>query len=82
MLARSPISSFDPAEAYASENLSYLEKILQANIESGMQQENRNRLGGETTTTKGIDQESFQSDTNINEDNDVVVGRCDDGHIK
>ena len=82
MLARSPISSFDPAEAYPSENLSYLEKILQANFESGMQEENRNRLGGDITTTNGIDQESFQSGTNINEDNDVVVGRCDDGHIQ
>ena len=82
MLARSPISSFDTVEAYASENLSYLEKILQANIESGMQEENRNRLGGGITTTNGIDQETFQSGTNINEDNDVVVGRCDDGHIQ
>ena len=82
MLARSPISSFDTVEAYASENLSYLEKILQANIESGMQEENRNRLGGGITATNGIDQESFQSGTNINEDNDVVVGRCDDGHIQ
>lgn len=82
MLARSPISSFDTVEAYASENLSYLEKILQANIESGMQEENRNRLDGGITATNGIDQESFQSGTNINEDNDVVVGRCDDGHIQ
>jgi hypothetical protein len=82
MSARSPISSFVPAEAYASENISYLEKILQANIESGMQGENRNRLGGGITTTNGIDQGSFQSGTNINEDNDVVVGRCDDGHIQ
>jgi hypothetical protein len=32
--------------------------------------------------TDGIDQESFQSGTNINEDNDMVVGRCDDGHIR
>ena len=32
--------------------------------------------------TDGIDQESFQSGTNINEDNDMVVGRCDDGHIQ
>ena len=82
LLARSPISSFDTVEAYASENLSYLEKILQANIESGMQEENRNRLGGGITATNGIYQESFQSGTNINEDNDVVVGRCDDGHIQ
>jgi hypothetical protein len=83
MSARSPISSFAPAEAYASENISYLEKILQANIESGMQGDNsRNRLGGGITTTNGIDQGSFQSGTNINEDNDVVVGRCDDGHIQ
>ena len=47
-----------------------------------MQEENRNRLGGDITTTKGIDQESFQTGTNINEDNDVVVGRCDDGHFQ
>jgi hypothetical protein len=59
-----------------------LEKILQAKIESGMSEDDRNRLGGGITTTNGIDQESFQSGTNINEDNDVVVGRCDDGHIQ
>ena len=61
MSARSPISSFVPAEAYASENDgSYLESILQANIGSGMQGENRNRLGGGITTTNGIDQKSFE----------------------
>ena len=40
----------------------YLRKytyILQANIGSGMQGENRNRLGGGITTTNGIDQKSF-----------------------
>jgi hypothetical protein len=60
MSARSLISSFDRAEAYASENdVSYLESILQANIVSGMQGENRNRLGRGITTTNGIDQKSF-----------------------
>ena len=84
MSARSPISSFDPAEAYASENIFYLENLLQANIESGKQEDNNNRdrVSVGTTTTDGIDQESFQSGTNINEDSDVVVGRCDDGHIQ
>jgi hypothetical protein len=41
MSTRSPISSFDPAGAYVSENISYLENILQANIESGKQEDNR-----------------------------------------
>jgi hypothetical protein len=82
MSARSLISSFDRAEAYAPENVSYLEKILQANIESKMQEDNRNRQSGGVMATNGIDQESFQSGTNINEDNDVVVGRCGDGHIQ
>jgi hypothetical protein len=83
--ARSPISSFDPAEAYASENIFYLENLLQANnIELGKQEDNNNRhrVSAGTTTTDGIDQESFQSGNNISEDNDVVVGRCDDGHIQ
>jgi hypothetical protein len=82
MSARLLISSFPPAEAYAPENVSYLDKILQANIESKMQEDNRNRQSGGVMGTNGIDQESFQSGTNINEDNDVVVGRCDDGHIQ
>lgn len=60
MSARSPISSFAPAEAYAPENdVSQKVYILQANIGSGMQGENRNRLGGGITTTNGIDQKSF-----------------------
>ena len=60
MSARSPISSFAPAEAYAYENdVSHLESILQANIESGMPEDGRNRLGGGITTTNGIDQKSF-----------------------
>jgi translation elongation factor EF-1alpha len=29
-----------------------------------------------------VDQGSFQGGTNINEDNDVVIGRCNDGHIQ
>ena len=84
MLARSPIiSSFGAAEAYTSENIAYLENIIQANIESGKQEDNTDRvISGGTTTTDAVDQESFQSGTNINEDNDVVVGRCDDGHIQ
>jgi len=84
MLARSPIiSSFDAAEAYTSENIAYLEHIIQSNIESEKQEDNTDRvISGGTTTTDAVDQESFQSGTNINEDNDVVVGRCDDGHIQ
>jgi hypothetical protein len=43
---------------------------------------NRNRLRGSVTATNGIGQESFQSGTNINEDNDGLIGRCDDTHIQ
>ena len=47
-----------------------------------MPEDNRNRQRGGVMAANGIDQESFQSGTNINEDHDVVVGKCDDGHIQ
>ncbi len=45
---------------------------------------NRNAVSssGSVTVTNSVDQGSFQGSTNINEDNDVVIGRCNDGHIQ
>ncbi len=83
MLAISPISSFGPAAAYPSESVSYLEKILQADVGSGKQENNRNRLSSDgVMVTNVVDQELFQGGTNVYRDNDVVVGRCDDGQIQ
>lgn len=85
MLANSPISSFRPAAAaHASENVSYIEKMLQTQFGFGKQEDNnRNRLSSSSVTVaKGVSQELFQGGTNLNLDNDVIVGRCDGGHIQ
>lgn len=85
LLAKSPLSSFRPAAAaHASENVSFIEKIVQTQFGFGKQEDNnRNRLSSSTVTvTKGMNQELFQGGTNINQDNDVIVGRCDGGHIQ
>ncbi len=85
MLAKSPISSFRPAAAaHASENVPYIEEILQTQFGFGKQEDNnRNRLSSSgVTVTKGMNQELFQGGTNVHQDNDVIVGRCDGGHIQ
>jgi hypothetical protein len=85
MLAKSPISSFHPAAAaHASENVSLIEKIVQTQFGHGKQEDNnRNRLSSSSVTiTKGMNQELFQGGTNVNQDNDVIVGQCDGGHIQ
>jgi hypothetical protein len=84
MLASPLKSFFGPAVAYASEDVSPIENILQLDIGSGKPAGNRNAVssGGSVTVTNSVDQGSFQGGTNINEDNDVVIGRCNDGHIQ
>ncbi len=83
MLATSPISPFGPTAAYASESLAYLEKILEADTGYGKQQDDGNRLtNGGGAINNAVNVELFQGGSNINRDNDVLVGRCDDGHIQ
>ena len=82
ILTGSPISSFGLTAAYPSENLIYIEKILQAGIGSENQEYDRiNGVSYGGVVTSSREQHSFQSSSNINEDNDVIVGRCYDGDI-
>jgi hypothetical protein len=85
LLAKSPISSFRPAAAaHASENVSLIENIVQTQFGFGKQEDNNsNRLSSSSATvTKGMNQELFQGGTNVNQDNDVIIGQCDGGHIQ
>lgn len=85
MLAKSPISSFRPAAAaHTSENVSFIENIVQTQFGFGKQEDNNsNRLSSSSVkVTKGMNQELFQGGTNVNQDNDVIVGKCDGGHIQ
>jgi hypothetical protein len=85
VILASPLKSFfGPAAAYASEDVSPMENILQLDIGSGKPAGNRNAVSsrGSVTVTNSVDQGSFQGGTNINEDNDVVIGRCNDVHIQ
>lgn len=46
---------------------------------------NRNTVSGGSggvTITDSVAQGPFQGITNVNEDDDVVIGRCTDGHIQ
>jgi hypothetical protein len=77
MLASPIISFFGPAAAYASDDVSHMENILQLDIGSGKPMGNRNTVsGGGVTVTDSVTQGPFQGITNVNEDNDVVIGRC------
>jgi hypothetical protein len=90
MLASPLKSFFGPAAAYASEDVSRMENILQLDIGSGKPVGNRNAVSSssssssdsDVTVTNSADQGSFQDGTNINQDNDVVIGQCSDGHIQ
>jgi hypothetical protein len=83
MLASPIISFFGPAAAYASDDVSHMENILQLDIGSGKPMGNRNTVsGGGVTVNDSVAQGPFQGITNVNEDNDVVIGRCTDGHIQ
>jgi hypothetical protein len=82
ILTGSPISSFGLTAAYPSENLTYIEKIAQAGIGSENQEYDRiNEVSYDGVATSSREQQSFQSSSNINEDNDVIVGRCYNGDV-
>jgi hypothetical protein len=82
ILAGSSVSSFGLTAAYPSENLTYIEKIARAGIGSENQEYDRiNEVSYDEVATSSREQQSFQSSSNINEDNDVIVGRCYDGDI-
>ena len=82
ILAGSSVSSFGMTAAYPSENLTYIEKIAQAGIGSENQEYDRiNEVSYDEVATSSREQQSFQSSSNINEDNDVIVGRCYNGDV-
>ena len=82
ILAGSPISSFGLTTAHPSVNLTYIEKMAQAEIGSGNQEYERiSELGYDGMLTNSRERQLFQSSSNIHEDNDVIVGRCYDGDI-
>lgn len=82
ILAGSPISSFGLTTAYPSVNLTYFEKIAQAEIGSGNQEYERiNELSYDGTLTNLREQQSIQSSSNVHKDNNVIIGRCYDGDI-
>src|SRR5687767_2445781 len=86
MVAASPIPFISPSPAYAAvaaEDIPYMSRILQTNFASANQESNSNNMatgGGIVTNT--VEQRLFQGSTNINEDNDVLIGRCIDGHVE
>ncbi len=82
ILAGSPISSFGLTTAYPSVDLTYIEKIAQADIEYENQEYERiNELSYNGMLTNSREQQLIQSSSNVHEDNDVIVGRCYDGDI-
>jgi hypothetical protein len=87
MVAAPPIPSINPSPAYAAataaEDIPYMSTVLQTNSASANQESNSNNMatgGGIVTNT--VEQRLFQGSTNINEDNDVLIGRCIDGHVE
>src|SRR3712207_32981 len=82
ILAGSPISSFGLTAVYPSENLTYIEKTTQADIDYESPEDNRvNEISRDGIFTNSRERQLFQSSSNIHEDNDVIVGRCYDGDI-
>ena len=82
ILAGSSVSSFGLTAAYPSDNLTYIENIARAGIGSENQEYDRiNEVSYDEVATSSREQQSFQSSSNINEDNDVIVGRCYNGDV-
>jgi hypothetical protein len=82
ILAGSPISSFGLTTVYPSEDVTYIEKIAQAEMGSGNQEyERTNEFSYDGMLTNSPERQLFQSSSNIHEDNDVIIGRCYDGDI-
>ncbi len=95
LIAALPFLPFGLTPAFA--DVSKVYKILQADIRltpdenNNNDEENNNNdeennnyhgLSGRGSVVNTMVQESIQGGTNINQDNDVVVGRCDDGNIE
>lgn len=88
LIAALPFLPFGLTPAFA--DVSKVYKILQADIHLTPDENNNNDeennnyhgLSGRGSVVNTMVQESIQGGTNINQDNDVVVGRCDDGNIE
>jgi hypothetical protein len=82
ILTGSPISSFGLTAAYPSENLTYIEKIAQTEFEYESQEDHSiNEVSSDGSFTNSREPQLLQSSSNIQEDNDVIIGRCYDGDI-
>jgi NDP-sugar pyrophosphorylase family protein len=84
MSAASVVPSIDSATVYASEEVPFMSNILQGDLASANQQTNNNNNRGISSgmVTNSEEQKLFQGRTNINEDNDVIIGHCIDGHVQ
>jgi hypothetical protein len=81
LIAASPISPFGLAPAFAA--ASNVNNILEANIRLTQEENNsNNEVGGSGSVVNTAEQESIQGGTNVNQDNDVVVGTCEDGNVE
>jgi hypothetical protein len=82
ILTGSPISSFGLTAAYPAENLTYIEKIAQTEFEYESQEDHSiNEVSSDGSFTNSREPQLLQSSSNIQEDNDVIIGRCYDGDI-
>jgi hypothetical protein len=81
--AASPVSSISPVAAYAAEENSPISNIIQTNLASANQEDTSNDWATRNENVPGTGgQRVFQGSTNINEDNDVLIGQCIDGHVQ
>jgi hypothetical protein len=81
--AASPVSSISPVAAYAAEENSSTSNILQTNLASANQEVTSNDWATRNEIVPGTGgQRLFQGSININEDNDVLIGQCIDGHVQ
>jgi hypothetical protein len=83
MAAASLVSCISPVAAYAAEQNSSLSNIIQTYLDSANQEDTSNDRAtrNEIVPSTG-GQRSFQGSANINEDNDVLIGQCIDGHVQ
>jgi hypothetical protein len=81
--AASPVSSISPVAAYAAEENSSISNIIQSNLASANQEDTSNDWATRNEIVPGTRGQSlFQGSTNFNEDNDVLIGQCIDGHVQ
>ena len=83
MAAASLVSSISPVVAYAAEENSSISNIIETNLASANQEDTSNDWATRNEIVPGTGgQRLFQGITNFNEDNDVLIGQCIDGHVQ